>query len=63
MNVLYLHLPLDSLKGERKRLCHTSCDTAVYEVLERSEMNYGFSPDFVQIDVNKERARRKRDRT
>lgn len=54
MNVLYLHLPLDSLKGERKRLCHTSCDTAVYEVLQRSEMNYGFSPDFVQIDVNKE---------
>lgn len=54
ISILYLHFPLDSLKGERKRLCHSSCYTAIYEVLKGSKTNYGFSPDSVQIDVNKE---------
>lgn len=63
ISALYLHLPLDSLKGERKRLCYTSCYTAIYEVLKRGKTNYRFLPDFVQVDVNKEWARRKWDST
>lgn len=54
--VLYLHLPLDRVKGVGQALCHASGQAAVDEVLERVEAERRFLPQRVQISVHRKAA-------